>query len=308
MSRGRRAVALYRQPSYSPNQHRANDTAIMDTTARCLAQLGWDVASASESDVVGGTLPADLFEQAGLVLNMCQGPDASQQLLPLESEGAVVINRPSSVLGCHRHRLVNRLAGCELAFPRTAVVSTAGDPELDGFGADGRVVWVKRGDVHAECAADVVTVTRVDLPRAIAAFAERGIARVALQEHVPGPVLKFYGVADGQFFRYYAADGGPGAPLPAVDETRLRALACGAAARLGLDVFGGDVALPAPDAPVLIDLNDWPSFAPFRDDAALHIAAYADRHASALDGRGTVARGKSDLTMPLHPSSLRDPT
>jgi glutathione synthase/RimK-type ligase-like ATP-grasp enzyme len=224
----------------------------------------------------------DVIRRADLVLNMCQGPDASELLLPFESAGVPMINRPSSVLGCHRHRLVHVLADCGVAFPRTAVLSTAGDVELDGFGRDGRSVWVKRGDVHAECAADVVTVTRSELPQAIAAFAQRGIARVALQEHVPGPVLKFYGIADGQFFRYYGADTGPGAPPPPVDESRLRALALGAAARLGLDVFGGDVALPAPDAPVLVDLNDWPSFAPFRDEAARHIAAYAHQYAPSL--------------------------
>jgi len=39
-------------------------------------------------------------------------------------------------------------------------------------------------------------------------------------------------------------------------------------------VFGGDVAFPEPDRPVLIDINDWPSFAPFRDEAARAIADY----------------------------------
>src|SRR2546426_4285202 len=52
------------------------------------------------------------------------------------------------------------------------------------------------------------------------------------------------------------------------NETTLQAVAFDAAERLGLEVFGGDVAFPAPDRPVLIDINDWPSFAPFRDAAA----------------------------------------
>jgi len=95
---------------------------------------------------------------------------------------------------------------------------------------------------------------------------------------VPGPVIKFYGVADGQFFRYYGADAGPAGRRPSLDEDRLRSLAFTAASELGLDVFGGDVALPSPEHPVLIDLNDWPSFAPFRAEAASHIAAYAESH------------------------------
>jgi hypothetical protein len=64
-----------------------------------------------------------------------------------------------------------------------------------------------------------------------------------------------------------------------VDEARLRAIADAAARRLGLKIFGGDVALPAPDQPVLIDLNDWPSFAPYRAEAAAAIAAFAHTHA-----------------------------
>jgi hypothetical protein len=272
---GLRAAALYRQPSYSPNQHRANDTAILDATVDHLESLGWTVTRASESTVLAGALP-----DADLVLNMCQGADASECLLPLEKGGVAIINRPSSVLGCHRHRLVARLGHRPFAFPRTAVVSTEGRPDLDGFGTDGRLVWVKRGDVHAERSEDVVAVGRGELHDAIRAFGARGIGRVAVQEHVSGPVLKFYGMADGRFFRYYGADAGPQGPVPDVDAARLRALAFAAAAELRLDVFGGDVAVPTPDAPVLIDLNDWPSFAPFRDDAARQIAAYAHEYAS----------------------------
>jgi hypothetical protein len=275
-----RAVALYRQASYSPNQHRTNDTAIMDATVAHLEQLGWEVARVGEDAIVQGALP-----EAPLVLNMCQGPIASERLLALERRNGTsprvrFVNRPSSVLGCHRHRLVDRLAAADtayperVAFPRTVIISTGVGAELDGFGRDGTLVWVKRGDVHAERQEDVVAVPRDGLLDAIDAFRARGITRVALQEHVPGPIIKFYGVANGQFFRYYDLDVGPHAAPPAVDEARLRAIAFAAAGRLGLDVFGGDVALPAPDRPVLIDLNDWPSFAPFREEAARRIADY----------------------------------
>jgi len=274
----KRLVALYRQPSYSPNQHRTNDTAILDATVARLEARGWSAARAGEGDVIAGTV--DALDGADLVVNMCQGPEASDRLLALEQAGATIVNRPSSVLGCHRHRLVALLGDRPIPFPRTAIVSTAGDAELDGFGKDGRRVWLKRGDVHAERQEDVVSLTREEIPAALTTFAARGIARVALQEHVPGPVLKFYGVADGRFFRYYDAESGPTGPVPRVDEARLRAMAFGAASRLRLDVFGGDVALPAPDTPVLIDLNDWPSFAPYRDEAAGQIADYLDAYSN----------------------------
>jgi hypothetical protein len=265
-------TALYRQASYSPNQHRTNDTAILDATIAQLEARGWHATRAGESDVVDGSAAA--WDDADLVVNMCQGPAASERLLEREIEGGAIVNRASSVLSCHRHRLVSLLADQAIAFPRTAIVPTSGAAELDGFGTNGRRLWLKRGDVHAERREDVVALTRDEVPAALQEFAGRGIARVALQEHVSGPVLKFYGVADGRFFRFYEAEAGPHGAVPPVDERRLRELAFAAAARVGLDVFGGDVALPEPDQPVLIDLNDWPSFAPYRDEAARHIADY----------------------------------
>jgi hypothetical protein len=272
----KRLTALYRQASYSPNQHRTNDTAILDATIAHLEARGWQATRAGESDVIDGSLVG--WDDADLVVNMCQGPRASERLLEHETLGGAIVNRPSSVLSCHRHRLVSLLAGEAIAFPRTAIVATTGGAELDGFGANGHRVWLKRGDVHAERREDVVHLMRDEIPAALEVFAGRGIARVALHEHVPGPVLKFYGVADGRFFRFYDADAGPHGPAPRVDERRLRELAFAAAARVGLDVFGGDVALPEPDRPVLIDLNDWPSFAPYREEAARHIADYLHQY------------------------------
>ena len=77
-----RVLALYRQPSYSPNQHRANDTAILDAAVARLAARGWEVARASEGQVLASPLP-----DADLVLNMCQGPDASERLMAIENSG-----------------------------------------------------------------------------------------------------------------------------------------------------------------------------------------------------------------------------
>jgi hypothetical protein len=267
------AIAIYRSPAFSPLQHRTNDTAILDETLACLGQRGWRVSRTSEADVARGQLP-----RGDLYLNMCQGPLASEQLLPLESDHVVVVNRPSSVLNCHRHRLVKAIASTPLAFPRTLILSSRAPlppmEELDLLDPGQDRIWLKRGDVHAERPEDVVAVTRAQLEPAMTAFAERGVPWVALQQHVPGTIVKFYGVADGRFFRWYASDAGAAGPRPAIDEDRLKALAFDAAALLGLEVFGGDVALPRPNRPILIDINDWPSFAPFREEAAQAIAAY----------------------------------
>ena len=266
-------VAIYRNPSYSPLQHGVNDTAILDATIARLEARGWRAIKTSEREVEQGCLPAAEF-----YLNMCQGSLAAEQLMPLECDGVVVVNRPSSALNCHRYRLVKRLGDSGVPFPHTLIHATSAPlppaGELKALCPDHQKVWVKRGDVHAERPEDVVATPLEQVGETLRQFTRRGIRWVALQEHVPGPVVKFYGVTDGHFFNWYGSEAGFAGPRPAVDEHRLKALAFQAAATLGLEVFGGDVAFPEPDRPVLIDINDWPSFAPFREDAAQAIAAY----------------------------------
>jgi len=250
----------------------------MNAVVAELEQRGWRISRASEQDLEGGSPAA-----ANLYLNMCQGAAASERLTALEHSGAMLINTPTSVLACHRHHLVRALAEGGIPFPRTLIVPTCLSPEaaqaLSEFVAPHRSVWIKRGDVHAVGPEDVVLTRTDQVVAVLGRFAERGIGRVAVQEHVRGPVLKFYGVAESGFFRFYDARWGPAGPAPVVDEGRLRAVASDAAQRLGLKVFGGDIALPAPDQPILIDLNDWPSFAPFRAEAASAIASFAHAHA-----------------------------
>ncbi len=271
-------VALQRKPTYSPQQHLTNDAAIMDAVALSLEQRGWRLTRCTEAFLETQPVPpADLY------LNMCQGAAASEQLVSLERAGAMLVNTPSSVLACHRHRLVRKLSDSGVPFPRTLIVPTWLNGEdalaLSQFVGMHQSVWIKRGDVHAETSEDVVLARADHVFAALARFAARGITRVAVQEHVRGPILKFYGVADHRFFRFYDAKLGPAGPTPVVDEARLRTLAFTAAEVLGLQVFGGDVALPLPDQPVLIDLNDWPSFAPYRGEAALAIADFVHRQA-----------------------------
>ena len=54
-----------------------------------------------------------------------------------------------------------------------------------------------------------------------------------------------------------------------------------AAAAAGLDVFGGDVIVSPAGELTLIDLNDWPSFAPCRERAAYAIADFITKRVHA---------------------------
>jgi len=272
-SRRPRAIGISRSPAYSPLQHATNDRAILEATLSELESRGWSTGYLREQDVVSAALPA-----AELYLNMCQGSPAARALLLAEAAGIRFFNRPSSVLRCHRQRLIPTLLASQIPFPPTVLLRTdrAPDPlELQALAQlDGGPLWLKRGGVHAERADDVRQIERKELASGLARFAARGIRTAAVQAHVAGPLVKFYGVASGAFFHAYLAESNAPVPRHLADLETLRALAFLAAARLKLDVFGGDVVFADRARPVLIDLNDWPSFAPVREQAARAIAGY----------------------------------
>jgi hypothetical protein len=146
-------------------------------------------------------------------------------------------------------------------------------------------VWIKRYDFHATQTDDVMyTASEEGWRKAMSRFAERGFAFVVVQENVPGDLVKFYGVSrsaggqpDASWFRwFYHRD--KGMVGHAFEESRLRKAAVDAAGALGVEIFGGDAIIRADGQPVIIDLNAWPSYALYRDEAAQAIAGYlADR-------------------------------
>jgi hypothetical protein len=147
--------------------------------------------------------------------------------------------------------------------------------------------WLKRGDVHASVSRDVQWIdSREALEAGCAEFRARGIAAAAVQAHHDGDEIKFYGVAGGAFFHWFYS--GPSQRYP-FDTAALRRLAESAAAAAGLDIFGGDVIVSASGDLTLIDLNDWPSFAPCREAAADAIAGYLTRRAHAAWNSGLVS-------------------
>lgn len=251
----RRLVGVRREPEFSPGRVE-DDAAILERTRDALAARGVPLDVVDVAD-----LPA---ADAAAVLAMCQSPAA---LAALDRCGVPVINAPAAIRACYRHETVARLAATGVPFPPTRLVATTGDAGALDDAAPG---WVKRGDVHAMTASDVVFAPTAEAVRAaLADFAARGIARAALQRHVAGTVVKFYGVADGRFFRCFTDAPTIPAPIP-----RLWEAAQAGALALGLDVFGGDLVVGDDGRPVLVDVNDWPSFARCRDEAADAIAGY----------------------------------
>jgi glutathione synthase/RimK-type ligase-like ATP-grasp enzyme len=266
----RRVLGVFREPAHSPGRE-TDDAEILRLTGKRLEARGLTVAL-READ--GLTDPRDA--RPALVFAMCERMEALGRLRQWERAGTRVVNRPAAILATYRTRMLPRWQRAGVAFPRSRIVSTHDRPRVRSW-----PLWVKRGDVHNTQAGDVV---RVDSPaalrRALGALAARGITRAVIQAHVPGDLLKVYGIVDRgrrgrplRWFRsFYHRDqdltGHPFAP------DALAALARRAAVALGLEVFGGDVLVAGPGTLLVVDINAWPSFALFRDEAAGEIAGY----------------------------------
>jgi hypothetical protein len=161
-----------------------------------------------------------------------------------------------------------------VSFPQTQLVGTKERADLGSLDSNGGI-WLKRGDVHASVTADVQWIDSVKgLEVGLADFAKRGIDLAALQTHRAGDEIKFYGVAGGGFFHWLYSGDVQKYPFNFV---ALEDLAHRAATAAGLHIFGGDVIVSPSGELTLIDLNDWPSFAPCRERASHAIADFITR-------------------------------
>jgi len=256
-------LAIKRAEIYSPNSI-DKDTAIIEEVAKILGCKGFDVRITSESEVLPDA-------EAPIVVSMGRKPQTIAYLHEREANGAVAVNSARGVdLCCHRRKMRELLEAANI-------------PLAPMEGNDG--YWVKRADGVATTHDDVKYVkTRgqaTDYARWLRQ--ERGATDVEVTAHVVGDVLKFYGVRHTDFFRcYYSSEGGTtkfgdesinGLPHHYIyNKVELRNVADRAAELVGVDVYGGDVIIRADGSMAIVDLNDWPSFSRFRDEAAKAIA------------------------------------
>ena len=291
-------IGLHREAECSPGRHRSNDAHLLELVGQALEARGFHV------DLMTLAEAARCRRGGAMVFSMCQGRAALDLLTRWELDGTRLINSPRAALNTYRDRLPAILQAAGIRFPPTRIVATArsDDPAIAVNGG----VWLKRGDVHASVNADVQwTDTSAALRAGLREFASRGIAHAALQAHHDGEEVKFYGIAGGSFFHWFypadcsAADRRRGEHAgdahrnghgrPPVDVGALRRLGENAAAAAGLEVFGGDVIVAPSGELTLIDLNDWPSFAPCRDRASDAIAEYLMRRVDAAWNPGVVS-------------------
>jgi hypothetical protein len=262
---------IFRERAHSPGREN-DDTEILRLTGKHLEARGYQIDLKDPEDVSGPTAgrPRAIFL-------MCEREEVLAQLAAWERDGIRIVNSPAAVLATYRERMIVQFDEAGVPFVKSRLVATPGRHP----GVPPLPVWVKRGDVHNTQEGDVVFAeTETAVEDALGRFHARGIARAVLQPHVAGDLIKFYGVGPG---------GGPDGGPPwfrwfyhkdqtlrefAFDRRALARLVRRAAAALGLEIYGGDCIVTPAGEIVLIDLNAWPSFALFREEAASAIAAY----------------------------------
>jgi hypothetical protein len=263
MSAARTCWGIYREADHSPGRVE-DDRAILEGVGAALAARGFPVEL---------VVPDAEFEiNSANIFVMCERAPILDRLRKAQKRGSIVVNSPDAIQNTYRHRMIELFVRHQVSAPASQVVATTASSPLP------RRVWIKRYDFHATEAHDVMYAASEEGWReSLSGFAKRGIPFVVAQEHVPGDLVKFYGVrnatipADANWFEwFYHCDKGM---LGYTFETSvLRRVAFGAAAALGLEIFGGDAIIKANGEPVIIDVNAWPSYARYRTRAAQAIA------------------------------------
>jgi hypothetical protein len=255
---------IYRELAHSPGRVE-DDRAILESVGAALAARGFRVELVA-ADAEFDTHFANLFV-------MCERGAVLDRLRNAEKTGSIVINSPDAIRNTYRHRMVELFARHRVSAPASHIVASDACKPRAPAGA-----WLKRYDFHATESRDVMyAASEEGWQEALDKFAKRGIPFVVAQEHVPGDLVKFYGVRnaitpiDSNWFEwFYHRD--KGMLGFSFEISLLRRAAFAAAAALGLEIFGGDAIIQADGEPVIVDINAWPSYALYRQRAAQVIA------------------------------------
>ncbi|NDW09603.1 hypothetical protein [Dysgonomonas sp. 520] len=274
-------AGIKRQTKYSPN-HIGNDGMIFNMTSECLKKMGYEVHDYTEAEFV----LCDVEEE--FIFNMVRDKRTISKLQKAEKDGALVVNSAFGIDNCTRGKMTSLLLENNIPHPSSIIINTDEDPTEKLEAMNASAFWIKRGDFHAIHREDVTYVRSVNEAKYILKeFAWRGIPNAVINEHLVGDLVKFYGVADTDFFfSFYPFDLNHSkfglekingeAHKYTFSEKDLKAACDKAGEVLNVKIYGGDCVVAEDGSFKIIDFNDWPSFAPCREDAAPRIAECID--------------------------------
>ena len=270
-------AGIMRAGAYSPN-HIGNDAAIFNAVADQLRKRGCIVTIYSEEQFNNDGVKEDI------IVNMCREMKSIHKLQKLEDEGALVINSGYGIENCTRERMTRILIGSNIPYPESIMVNTDESVKDALKEAGFTKCWIKRGDFHAMHKEDVSYVRHPEeAQEVLQEYFLRGIKRAVINRHLVGDLIKFYGVQGTPFFFWFypfdeghskyghEAINGKSQGLK-FDKDLMRDICHTASEVLDVKIYGGDC-IVSPEGDIrIIDFNDWPSFAPCRQEAAPHIA------------------------------------
>lgn len=274
-----RLLGVSRSSEFSPNMTGA-DQAVFQAVCQVLTRSGCEVVTVSESS----SEPS--WKDVSAIFTMARSRHALQWLTRASASGIPVINSPACVARCSRETLTRLFAANGVLQPEWWI-GHPGDAFLPLYrllSSCGTGCWLKRADRPVSGPDDMVYVSDSDTLRAVLQlWSDRGVGWLVANAHLPGDLIKFYGVAGTPFFHwFYPSDRGHskfgfeavnGLPQRFPFEVgQLQAFCNRAASLAGIPVYGGDCVLSSDGIFRIIDFNDWPSFSPCRDEAAVAIA------------------------------------
>ena len=270
-------AGIMRAGAYSPN-HIGNDAAIFNAAAEQLRKRGYVVNIYSEEQFKLNEI------KENVILNMCREQSSIAKLQQLEDQGKLVINSGYGIENCTRERMTRILLGNNIPYPDSLIVDTneAIKPLLKKSGFQS--CWIKRGDFHAMHKEDVSYVRHPEeAQEVLQAYFLRGIKRAVINVHLTGDLVKFYGVRGTPFFFWFypfdeghskyghEAINGKSQGIK-FNLKEMKNICQRAAEELNVVIYGRDCIVSPEGEMRIIDFNDWPSFAPCRNEAAPHIA------------------------------------
>ena len=292
-----KCIGIFREVLHSPLRER-DDYEIMRLTGECLTEEGLNVSLFEPGEFLA---EENFFEKPALIFMMCEQESILKKIAKFEGEATCVINSTQSVLNTYRYRLIPLWKKDKVSQPQSELVPTT--LEVKDFHAIDYPLWMKRGDVHNTQKGDVVLVQNgQELSVALKGLLERGVPQAALQKHIEGDLVKFYGIGSAPqltWFKWFYHKGQNLRETP-FDENKLKSIVESAAKSIGVEVFGGDAVISNDGNIFLIDMNAWPSFALFREEASKKIAQHLASRISKGE-KGTVPLGTVPFSPPSHP-------
>lgn len=274
-------AAVLRDGIFSPN-HIGNDAAILHDTVAELRRKGFAVNIYTETQFVGSRIDEDM------ILAMCRGRQAVEKLQRLEDDGKIAVNSGYGIENCIRMFMTKILRDAGVPTPETIVVDTDVDVRRRLREAGFEASWVKIADNHLHHLEDTCRCRHVDeVQEILHEFFFRNIRKAAVAKETGGERMRFYGVASMDWFHCFKPYATGAAGDSGQDELaeKARQVCMKAAAALQVDVFGGDLSVTPQGECLLVNFDDWPSFAPIRREAARMIAKSVLARARKLKSR-----------------------